>query len=189
MWCEDPGQEPIAKLAGALSEPELRERGRALGRALRGGEVLLLDGPMGAGKTTFTRALAEGLAVDNPRQVRSPTFALCVEHPGPIPLVHIDLFRLEPGGHQAAGYAAFEALGLDFEDDWLYAPDRVLVVEWAERWRSPPVDHLAVRLEHLADDASQRRLSLSRPPPAASRAYAALLRWAESVPDSRTKTE
>ncbi len=183
MWCEDPGQDVTAKLAGALSEPRLIERGRALGRALRGGEVLLLDGPMGAGKTTFTRALAEGLAVDDPRQVRSPTFALCVEHPGPIPLVHIDLFRLEPGAQQAAGYAAFEALGLDFEDDWLYAPDRVLVVEWAERWRSPPPDHVAIRLAHVAGDPSVRRLEVARPSAEAERAGAALIRWAESVRD------
>ncbi|MCA9715891.1 MAG: tRNA (adenosine(37)-N6)-threonylcarbamoyltransferase complex ATPase subunit type 1 TsaE, partial [Myxococcales bacterium] len=69
-------------LAGELTLEQLTARARALGRALQGGEVLLLDGPMGAGKTTFTRALAEGLGVDDPRQVRSPTFALCVEHPG-----------------------------------------------------------------------------------------------------------
>lgn len=161
-------------LAGELTLEQLTARARALGRALQGGEVLLLDGPMGAGKTTFTRALAEGLGVDDPRQVRSPTFALCVEHPGPVSLVHVDLFRLDaPRDGQLAGFAAFEALGLDFEEDWFFGPDRVVVVEWAERWRSPPADHLALRLDHHAD-AALRRLSITG---AAGRSLAALKRW------------
>ena len=121
---------------------------------LEGGEVILLDGPMGAGKTTFTRGLAEGLGVHNPRQVRSPTFALCVQHPGPIELVHVDLYRIESGG--SVGYAAFEALGLEFDE--LGGPGRVLVVEWGERWLEPPDDHVAIRFVRVAESPELRRL-------------------------------
>jgi len=108
---------------------------------------------MGAGKTTFTRALAEGLAVDHPARVRSPTFALCVTYPGPIPLMHLDLYRLDDAGDVAT--AAFEALGLDFDD--LVAPQRVVIIEWASRWENPPKDHLVVQF-HIAGAEYDRRI-------------------------------
>ncbi len=125
-----------------LDEAALKERARALGRLLKGGDVLLLDGAMGSGKTTFTRALAEGLGVNRPDRVTSPTFALCLVHPGPLTLVHIDLYRLS--GHEEGVSAAAEALGL--EDADLCGDDRVLVVEWSERWISPPPDHLRITI-------------------------------------------
>ena len=129
-----------------LDEPGLKERARALGRLLKGGDVLLLDGAMGSGKTTFTRALAEGLGVHRPDRVTSPTFALCLLHPGPLPLVHIDLYRIS--GHEeesrAGVSAAAEALGLEQAE--LCGDDRVLVVEWSERWISPPPDHLQITI-------------------------------------------
>ena len=68
-----------------------------LGAGLEGGDVVLLVGEMGAGKTTFTRALARGLGVLRPDRVCSPTFNLRVEHRGPRPLVHVVALRL-PGG-------------------------------------------------------------------------------------------
>ncbi|MGB1277342.1 MAG: tRNA (adenosine(37)-N6)-threonylcarbamoyltransferase complex ATPase subunit type 1 TsaE [Nannocystaceae bacterium] len=126
---------------------------RKLGQSLRGGELLLLHGSMGAGKTTFTRALAEGLAVDHPARVRSPTFSLCVTYPGPIPLMHLDLYRLDETGDVAT--AAFEALGLDFDD--LVRPNQVVAVEWASRWRDPPEDHLAVQF-HISGAEYEHRI-------------------------------
>ena len=77
-----------------LDEARMCAWGEALGADLRGGDVVLLRGPMGAGKTTLVRAIARGLGVARPDRVRSPTFAVCMIHAGPIELVHVDLFRL-----------------------------------------------------------------------------------------------
>jgi tRNA threonylcarbamoyladenosine biosynthesis protein TsaE len=145
---------PRAMERRGLSEPRLLAAARALGALLRPGDVVLLRGPMGAGKTTFTRALAEGLGVDRPDRVRSPTFNLWLEHAGPRPLAHVDLFRLAadetgpaPG---SVGAAAFEALGLP---EWVdggaassAALPMVLVVEWADLWADPPASALRIDL-------------------------------------------
>ncbi len=152
-----------------LDEAALKKRARALGRLLKGGDVLLLDGAMGSGKTTFTRALAEGLGVARPDRVTSPTFALCLVHPGPLPLVHVDLYRLS--GHQEEGStgvsAAAEALGL--EDDELSGDDRVLVVEWSERWISPPPDHLRITIMRPRGVLTRRLLQAHASGPGSSK--------------------
>ena len=74
---------------------QMHELGLELGKALRAGDVLVLTGPLGAGKTTLTRGIGEGLGVRGP--VTSPTFVLARTHPslgeGP-PLVHVDAYRL-----------------------------------------------------------------------------------------------
>lgn len=144
-----------------LDEPSLIAAARALGDLVQPGDVVLLRGPMGAGKTTFTRALAEGLGVDRPDRVRSPTFNLCLLHAGPRPLAHVDLFRLAGDDDEPiAGSvgAAFEALGLpDLVGDGPSDPSGstvspVLVVEWAELWAEPPAS--ALHLEIALDPAN-----------------------------------
>jgi tRNA threonylcarbamoyladenosine biosynthesis protein TsaE len=143
----------------SLSEAELSAWAERLGSLLQPGDVVLLEGPMGAGKTTFTRALARGLAVDRPDRVCSPTFNICLRHAGPRPLVHVDLFRLaEPAGDAppitssgSVGASAFEALGLDALVEESVEGDAVLVVEWADLWRDPPADHLRVILRMDGD--------------------------------------
>jgi tRNA A37 threonylcarbamoyladenosine biosynthesis protein TsaE len=79
-----------------------------------------------------------------------------MHHPGPIELIHVDLFRLGEAGPVAG--AAFEALGL--EHDELPGPSRVLVVEWSELWADPPKQHLAITLSRIADRPDVRRLKL-----------------------------
>lgn len=141
-----------------LDESGVATRGHALGGLLRAGDVVLLDGPMGAGKTTLTRAIARGLGVAHPERVQSPTFTLCMLHRGPVPLAHVDLFRLGGEDDEAIGGAAgFDALGLDdlLADAGLYGeqagPGVALIVEWGSRWRTAP-DHLAIRLIRTSPD-------------------------------------
>jgi len=139
-----------------LDEDQLEAWGRGLGARLRGGDVVLLRGEMGAGKTTLVRAVAHGLGVDRPQRVSSPTYTVCMIHAGPVGLVHVDLFRLGEDG--PVGSAAFESLGL--EHDELPGAERVLIVEWSELWADPPAEHLEIVLERAAGRSDTRRLTL-----------------------------
>ena len=96
---------------------DMEELGRALGRALRAGDVVVLTGPLGAGKTTLTRGIGEGLGIRGP--VQSPTFVIARTHPslvGGAPLVHVDAYRLG---------AAVELDDLDID-----VAGSVVIVEW-----------------------------------------------------------
>ncbi len=106
--------------------------GERFGGQLLGGEILLLDGALGAGKTVFAKGLAAGLGLD-PEEVSSPSFTLVNRHgEGRLVLYHIDLYRL------AEGAGAAHAVDLD---DLLSEERAVVVIEWAERmggYRLPP---------------------------------------------------
>lgn len=148
---------------------------RALGGVLAGGEVVFLFGPLGAGKTTFVRALAPALGLDAPERVCSPTFTVCMVHPGRIPLVHVDLYRLGEAGPAGAASAAFEALDLDALLEDLTVP-AVLVVEWPEHHPDPPEDRLEIRLAY--GDADGRDLAARATGPTAAARLAA---WEKAV--------
>ena len=121
---------------------------RALASTLEPGSVLLLEGGLGAGKTTFVRGLAEGLGLD-PDDVSSPTFALIHEYrDGQIPLFHVDLYRLEG--------RASEDLGLEE----LQTAGGVLAIEWPERLTRAIPGAVTIRLEPLDDEG--RRITISR---------------------------
>jgi tRNA threonylcarbamoyl adenosine modification protein YjeE len=166
----------------ALDEAALTASAERLGRLLRPGDVLLLEGPMGAGKTTFVRALARGMGVDRPQQVRSPSFTLCMIHEGPVTLMHVDLFRLgeTDESDQPVGAAAFEALGLEelAEQQDAGSPSErgpaVLVVEWADFWTDPPPDYLRVRIERPAGACDERSLEIT---PSGARARELAREW------------
>ncbi|MFF3909184.1 tRNA (adenosine(37)-N6)-threonylcarbamoyltransferase complex ATPase subunit type 1 TsaE [Streptomyces sp. NPDC001848] len=104
------------------SPEQMQELGRRLAKLLRAGDLVLLNGELGAGKTTLTRGLGEGMGVRG--AVTSPTFVIARVHPslgdGP-PLVHVDAYRL--GG----GLEEMEDLDLDVS-----LPESVVVVEWGE---------------------------------------------------------
>jgi tRNA threonylcarbamoyladenosine biosynthesis protein TsaE len=122
------------------SERETREVAAALARTLGPGAVLLLSGDLGAGKTAFVRGLAQGLGSD-PGEVTSPTFTLVQQYEGGrLPLVHVDLYRLET--------ADLDELGLD--DD--LAARGVLAVEWPERLVRIPGGALSVRIDDRGHD-------------------------------------
>jgi tRNA threonylcarbamoyladenosine biosynthesis protein TsaE len=105
----------------STSETQTREIAAALATTLKAGDVLLLSGDLGAGKTAFVRGLAEGLLI-NTDEVTSPTFTLVHEYlGGRLPLIHVDLYRLDR--------ADLDEIGLD-ED---VAAKGVIAIEWSER--------------------------------------------------------
>jgi tRNA threonylcarbamoyladenosine biosynthesis protein TsaE len=122
------------------SEEETGAAGERLAAALAPGDVVLLYGALGAGKTAFVRGLARGIGAD-PADVSSPTFTLVQEYTGGrATLYHVDLYRLDP--------AEVDDLGLDE----LVAGDGVVAIEWAERWRDRPDDVCEVSIEDRGED-------------------------------------
>ena len=116
---------------------ETLEFGKRLSHVLTGGDVLALCGDLGVGKTLLTRGIALGLGIPG-EQVNSPTFTLIQTYESPIPVIHVDLYRLE-------NPAAIFQLGLE---DY-FTPENIIIIEWADRLLQVlPPDHLAIHLEH-----------------------------------------
>lgn len=129
------------------SATQTRKLGSRLGELAMPGDVFLLVGKLGAGKTCFTQGIATGLGITE--YTTSPSFVLIREYPGRLPLYHIDLYRLER-------IEEIMNLGLD---DYLYGSG-VSVVEWADRGLAVlPEEHLLVTIEHLA--SMKRSLTLA----------------------------
>jgi tRNA threonylcarbamoyladenosine biosynthesis protein TsaE len=125
--------EPTSRELVADRAEDTRRLGVCLGRVLRAGDVIALVGPLGSGKTTFAQGLAEGLDVPPDRHVASPTFALVNEHPGRVPFVHADLYRVERPDE-------LRELGLEAGYDLA-----ATAVEWADRFGEVlPEDRLEI---------------------------------------------
>jgi tRNA threonylcarbamoyladenosine biosynthesis protein TsaE len=123
-------QRPLAR---SSSESETVAAGRLFAERLSLGDVVLISGPLGAGKTAFVRGIAEGLGA-SPGEVSSPTFTLIQQYAGRIPVFHADLYRLTPP----------ETADLGLEET---GPDGVLAVEWPDRWQTPPASAWNIRIE------------------------------------------
>jgi tRNA threonylcarbamoyladenosine biosynthesis protein TsaE len=123
---------------------ETHALGRRIAALLRGGDVVVLDGGLGAGKTVFAKGVAVGLGIEEP--VVSPTFTVVREYAAVIPLVHVDVYRLDQ---------LQELHDLGFDD--LLGDDAVTLVEWGNRVSALlPADRLDVRLE--AGDTDDERV-------------------------------
>ncbi|USS87784.1 tRNA (adenosine(37)-N6)-threonylcarbamoyltransferase complex ATPase subunit type 1 TsaE [Fructilactobacillus hinvesii] len=134
------------KKEGTLTTPAATEAlGRKLAEQLQAGDVILLDGDLGAGKTTLTKGIARGLGIK--QTVKSPSFPIIREYQsGRLPLYHMDVYRLETGG--AAD------LGLDEYFD----SDGVSVVEWSQfAAQELPTDYLRIQIDRQDDIAPDYR--------------------------------
>jgi tRNA threonylcarbamoyladenosine biosynthesis protein TsaE len=128
------------------SPEETRKIGTIIGEFAEPGDVLLLEGKLGAGKTCLTQGIALGLGIDD--YVLSPTFVIMRELYGRLPLYHIDLYRLDD---------IEESMDLGL-DDYLYG-DGLSVVEWAEKAIGiMPRRHLMIKIDYIND--TERRLVL-----------------------------
>ncbi|XUX00107.1 MAG: tRNA (adenosine(37)-N6)-threonylcarbamoyltransferase complex ATPase subunit type 1 TsaE [Dehalogenimonas sp.] len=129
------------------SAVKTRRIGETIGKEFRPGDIILLAGPLGAGKTTLVKGMAKGLGVTG--SVLSPTFVLARELEGRLKMYHVDLYRLEK-------MPEITDLGLD---DYLYGDD-ITVIEWADRAETLwPDDHLRIDLEYTADKARKLKIT------------------------------
>jgi tRNA threonylcarbamoyladenosine biosynthesis protein TsaE len=120
----------VERALNSRSPEETLEIGARIGRKLPAGAIVLLIGPLGAGKTVLSKGIARGLGVME--EIVSPTYTIVSEYPAPKPFYHIDLYRVE-------GREQVESLGLDD----IFGAGGVSVIEWGEKletdWPIPPV--------------------------------------------------
>jgi len=127
--------------------------GDQLGKCLKPGDIVLLFGDLGAGKTTLTQGICQGLGLNKGEYIRSPTFTLVNLYQGRIPINHIDLYRLD-------SFAEIEALALE---EYLFSSS-VSLIEWSEKLRreSDPTGNLELGIEerievHISIKEKNRR--------------------------------
>ena len=132
LTCVTHSPEETAHLAGTI------------GKIIREGTVICLDGELGVGKTLFVRALARTLGVES--DVTSPTFNLMNIYDAACPIVHFDLYRI-------TSEEELEDIGFY---EYAEATEGIVLIEWAEKFPDAmPADHLSVRIEALNDEERQ----------------------------------
>ena len=148
-------------LSGELvsnSERETFDLGIRIGSQLSGGEIILLNGRLGAGKTMLVKGVAHALGIDE-EEVTSPSFTLVNPHHGRLLLYHIDLYRLDEGA------SAAHAVDLD---EILTDENAVVIIEWAERMGRYPLPPYVLRVSITGDGDEPRRISISQASPEGS---------------------
>lgn len=142
------------------SERETERFAAKLAKQLRGGDVLTLHGPLGAGKTCFVRGLAAGLGIDS-KQVSSPTFTMTQEYTGEksLTLIHMDAYRLH-------GTDELESLGWN---ELIESPDVILAIEWPSRIEDAIRDLVRIDITLEPVSVSQRLIQIHVPAEQAAR--------------------
>jgi len=134
------------------SAAETFNYGHRVGARLEGGEILLLNGPLGAGKTIFVKGICSALGIAE-EDVTSPSFTLVNPHTGRLQLYHIDLYRLDEGA------SAAHAVDLD---ELLTDAEAVIVIEWSERMGNYPLPGNVWRIEIKGDGDEPRTILINR---------------------------
>ena len=134
------------------NESETFDLGMRIGAGLSSGEIVLLDGPLGAGKTVLVKGIAHALGIDE-EEVTSPSFTLVNPHPGRLMLYHIDLYRLDEGA------SAAHAVDLD---EILTDEKAVVVIEWAKRLGYYPLPQNVLKISIAGDGEEPRTISMMR---------------------------
>jgi len=142
---------PIGEFV-SRNERETFDLGMVIGRQLSGGEIFLLNGSLGAGKTVLVKGIAKAVGI-NEADVTSPSFTLVNPYEGRLLLYHIDLFRLDEGA------SAAHAVDLD---EILSDDDAVVIIEWAERMGKYRLPAGAWQISITGDGETQRTISISR---------------------------
>ena len=127
----------------SYSDEQTEKLGEMLGRILCAGDVVTVDGDLGAGKTTFSHGLARGLDIAD--VVSSPTFTIVNQYEGRLPLAHFDWYRLE---------TEEELDCLELEQ--VYGQNQVTLIEWADKFIDAlPAERLSIRLEYGVNPGSR----------------------------------
>ena len=134
------------------SPKETHRLGAHFGEFLKGGETILLDGPLGAGKTIFVKGVASSLGIDE-TEVTSPSFTLVNKHAGRLTLYHLDLYRLPEGA--TAAHAV--------ELDELLSDERAcIIIEWAARMGRYPLPPPVWSISITGDGEDPRHIRIER---------------------------
>jgi tRNA threonylcarbamoyladenosine biosynthesis protein TsaE len=135
------------------SPQDTKNLGTSLGKLLKGGEIILLHGDLGAGKTLLTKGIAEGLGVEDPSAVVSPSFTLVNIYKAKLDIAHVDLYRLDSD--------EIYELGLeDYMDQ-----EHVIVVEWAEKVHDFFSGNIVdVSIEYMGESTRKVTLNCQQPP-------------------------
>ena len=137
----------------SVSPQQTFELGNEIVSRLKGGEILLLSGPLGAGKTILVKGICAALGIDD-EEVTSPSFTLVNPYDGRLRLYHLDLYRLDEGA------SAAHAVDID---DLLADEDSVIVIEWAERMGHYPLPTTVWKIDIAGDGDDPRKIKVQKP--------------------------
>ncbi|MFA6142872.1 MAG: tRNA (adenosine(37)-N6)-threonylcarbamoyltransferase complex ATPase subunit type 1 TsaE [Candidatus Omnitrophota bacterium] len=131
------------------SVEETKRIGEKLAKKLKKGDCVALVGDLGAGKTIFTKGIAEGLGVKNARYVNSPTFVIIKEYKGRLPLYHFDLYRL----------SSSSLIDAENFEEYFYG-EGVTVIEWADKVRRLlPKRYFEINLKVTGEERREIKIS------------------------------
>ena len=145
------------------SPEETLQLGKSLGSSLIPGDIILLNGDLGAGKTHLTQGICYGVGLDEGSYIRSPTFTLINEYHGKLPIYHIDLYRID---------SLEEIYSLGLEE--ILFNHGITIIEWAEKLRSPKntknlllniQDRIEINIEIVSDSEREFTFNTFFPEP------------------------